>query len=92
MLEDKEIDISYTQFTFTLSRAEAVDFSVPFRVDVAKLFIPRTGASTGSLSAYFTDFGMDFWISLIVSLSVMASLFFFLNFHERLHRVIKLNL
>ena len=87
MLKEGEIDISYTQFTFTLTRAEAVDFSVPYRVDVAKLFIPRTGASTGSLSAYFTDFGMDFWLSLAVSLAVMASLFFFLNYHERLHQV-----
>lgn len=83
MLKDKEIDLSQTQFTFTPSRLRAVDFSVPFRVDVGKLFIPTTGSASSGLGAYFSDFGVDFWVFLGVTLMSLATLIFLCNFvHE----------
>ena len=87
MLKDKEIDISQTQFTFTPSRLRAVDFSIPFRVDVGKLFIPKGGQASGNLGAYFCDFGIDFWMCLIVTLLSIAALIFLVNWFERGHTV-----
>ena len=89
MLQEGVIDISYTQFTFTETRATTVDFSIPFRIDKAKLFIPKTGASPGNLNAYFKDFGMDFWISLIATLACISVIVFFLNNHEHFHKVME---
>ena len=88
VLQRREVDLSFAQFSITNDRSKAISFSLPYNVETVAIFMrkPLTRASA-KFNAYFKDFGVDFWTTLGITIVILSVAFVLLDRFEKLHPV-----